>query len=619
MYHVIWCLLIAFFLGPLADAQSVVQTTLLLEKKSKLEQLITERMENAIAVSLERGAFEVNVSVSLVEHRIPKKINKEGQDSVGRKDEILPEDLTMGLLNAEDLLKSYQAELEALKQAKASAERNVREDLFDIKEVNITVGLTDLLDDTYAKVFQTWLSKRVSQEFGRVGTAKVGKIKVKPKPKEEKIVEPKTWIEHARDFQSLLGSIILGLGILFGVLIYRLMRAKLTDEQRNYQLQMNGNQKFEGQLSERGHQESTEKKSEVALLSDLKNVKELMAKIVTLISKSDMNINAIIETWLDNGGDGLEKSACVLDTLLAASSMSQSEDDYIERLKGISIPDNFKSQLARTLMKMKETEMNKKIHFLESAYWDLLSFQTLGSKYLKTPFSYANAVEPDRIRDALLNQPLKVRAMALLSMPQSVLSMVLEKFTPEQRKEIFAGTLDVTKFDKKEIETISEAIKFQLQNSYQVPDVVVGLKLVPSLLAALKPLEEVRFLHQFAKNKANEIGEIRQSWATLTFFDEWNLESQKFFLGSCSTEDVECLAVVLDWARESILSAVSPRVREMVSDGLNSSTRQYTDEELNAGMGRLRERLLDMITRKELHLKDLYSISPVTATGSLAA
>lgn len=600
--------ILAFCVGISAKAQNAE----LFEQKSRLEKLISERIRSTITTSLDKNSFEVSATVLLKEiKKAEPKANKEPMEETPDLTIKGPEDLQMGLLNADELIKTYQKEIRDLKLARdlakdlAANKKTDKEVFYEVKRVHVLVGLKEDLGKDYAKAFKTWLDERIASEFGKIGKASITTIYNRPEPTVSK--PQKTLTDYAKDFQFTISTLLAILGLISAVVLFKTLRSKDAEENKKLQLQMSQSGMLKS-LETDGLENSASKKTEVAMFADIKNMKDLTSKLTALISKSDLDLNKIVSTWLESNddGEGVLKTVCIFDALLSTNNQfrSNKDEDNIEFLRSIIIPEAFKLQVGETLFSMKDKPTEFKIKYMESAYWDLLSFQTIGDKFLRKPFSYAAAVDPIELRTALLNQPSNVRSITILSLPQSIKRRVISEFDTHEKKEILERTIEIPDFEKSELESISEALKFQLQSKEKKEEKVSGLQLLPALLETLNAYEEITFLSDLKRRRPVYFNSIKTNWPTLAFINEWRPEHLKKFLNTCDNEELEALLSTLPESKEVILGLVSNRVREILAD--STSSKRKSPKELISFLTSARQKLLDSLTKKELALNDLY-------------
>lgn len=577
----------------------------MIEHKTKLENLITDRMRTTISTTLEKSAFDVSVTVGLKEYKAPKEKPRKPEDINPGSPKL--EDLQMGLIDAEELIQSYQAQIEELR-LKREEYNKVKEDkpLFEATSVHVLVGLSEGIPEAYRTEFAAWLEKRVKADFGKIGTSAVGVIKqrVEPTP------EPKSSLDYVRDFQPLIGVVLSILGLLLAALLIRSFKiTNSAEEQRQMQLTMQ-QAGGSGKLDEIKELVINQKKSDVSLAASLKALQEISAKIVALATQSDLDLNMVIDTWLDTGG--FQKVACVLDAILGST---HGTPQWSEVVGNLSIPEGYKVSLVETFKNMKDADITTKVSVLDSAYWDLMTFQTIGEKFLKTPFNYAASIDPRKLKDAIVVQPAKVRSVAVLSLPSPVQANLIAQMDSTQKLEILEGSLGLADIERQEIESISDALKFQINNKRNQKESVSSFDLLPSLLSTFSPREETVYLADLWKRRSGDVHKLKFVWPTLAFIEQWKPEYQAKLLSTCTNEELEGLMATLPQAQTSILNAVTPRVREILNDSLPLLAKLSPDD-LNKRLTTVRSKFLSQLKADNVKLEELYATERVVSSAA---
>ncbi|MCB0370325.1 MAG: hypothetical protein KDD45_13095, partial [Bdellovibrionales bacterium] len=155
--------------------------------QTKIESWITERMKRVVSTTLEEKAYKISTQVQV------RKKKLEGKTSE------LPFDMQLGWLDNEEFSSNRpQFELPSLTDSPLEN--------FEITSIEISLGLSEKLDVEYVKKMESWLNKRVRNDFGPKAKAKVSTIGSLP---EEKTVEAKKetkkWEDYLKDYQYLLG------------------------------------------------------------------------------------------------------------------------------------------------------------------------------------------------------------------------------------------------------------------------------------------------------------------------------------------------------------------------------------------------------------------------------
>lgn len=565
--------LMSFFLvtahagGAFAQARPTSQT---LEIKAKLEKDIQGSLENIIGTQLDKSSFTVGVNVRLSErgpNRPPPPKSSPSDRPLG---------LELGSMNVEELVRSYEKELEELRATKKDlAEREENAIKFNVDKISIDVGIDEGYPEDYQKKFETWLKSRVRRDYGAIASAALGKIN-KVEPKEAKS-PPKTPLGHIKDLQQLIGMLVLGLLLLLG--LWALGRAVLSAfrAQRELSLQSASPLALDVNSPERAVSDPPP----LSLPLDepgqkVKEIESLVTKVAFVCMELQARLNELVRVWIDSGEDGYIKIALLVDAMMTAREKMLSQAGAMPLLQ-IPIDEDIASSreehLAEAYRRVIQMTHEERSPILEKIYWDLIAVRTLGLQSLRRPFDYLTGIETEKIQTLLQQQKQESRALALLYMNESTRFELFDKAGNEDKEKMIREVLVHSQITQQEIWDSDTAVKVTIMNSAE-PNQSKMVNLFPrtlDVLSVLNSLDEIRILRRVTPSLPDQGHDLKVQYPSLAFIDEWRSEYLSKLVGIATADEITSLIRVLPETKNQILSLCSEKVKVIVEDDLKMS------------------------------------------------
>lgn len=591
-----------------ALAQSKDRSSSLIESKARLEDLITQRLKSTIATTLAKDAFDVSVQVEMVEIPPRKPETKSAASSRGMQVET-PLDFTVGLVDAEALIRKYEDDLRDARDREfmllQKSNREIKPE-FVVKSVSVLVGLKPSLGEEYAKELEGWLKRRLTPDFGTTATATVNLLKNAPE-----IETPKTVLDTVSKVQSLLGLGFLALAALLSVLLMKFLPSKDASEYRKFgaqlQQQMRLQQEDRRSLKELEQEPEKPKLEEPKGLSghELEMIRELQGKIIWSFSENMARVGDVLQEWLESGERGLFKSACLIDVMISAKGRSgnPSLDGNVEWAR--IFPPDFQRRMKDTFDGMSKLAALERIQLLEEVYWDFVSIKTLGPSALNQPFQYVHDIPAREVKNLLADQQPRLRALVVLHMSDENREDYLKQIPFEGKREIVEETLQMEKVLSTDIEAASETLKFAMKQTQEDTRTVSLKSMAPKLLGSMTAVDEIRLLKELEAKVSDGALSIKRTFPSLAFVGEWPDHLLKMVFSSALNDEVMAFLRLMPESKERVLSLCPPRVREIVESDISKDDLMSLEAK-EKNLSALKVRLLRVVNREGVNLEEIF-------------
>jgi hypothetical protein len=580
-----------FFLMPLmslnAHAASTAMSAEALGAKAFLEDVLARRFAQELATKLDRTAFTVGAQLDLTE--LPKKVPT--LDSLNQPPEPIS-DLMLGTLDPEELLKKYAGQ-----DIKTSAEGFLRN--YRIKTVNMAVGLKEDVEPEFKAEIETWLTARVTSEFGKTGKGVVAFIKSIPVKKE--VTPPKDLLGWLSEFQSLAGQIVMAFALLFGVLMWKVLTSKTSAQSSNTgdtgpTINVGG-ASGEAAAERKAADAERKEQEEEERLSASRDIAGLSERLNALIPRLSKDFEAIMRAWCQSGDEGKFKLACF------AEAVGQG-------LGKLPIPVDALPEISKVFARMSDVKLTEKRDALQKAYWDMLSVMNLGVETLTQPFGYLGGVNTGVLNQVLMDQNPKMKTIVSLFLPNDLRSRYLKSLSSDAKKELLESAARMSEIEASELKSMDSALAVKLKpqgNTETVPlDMTLG-----KLVSALSPMEEVTLLAQM---QGPAIDSFKRSTPSIAFLGEWAEDKLKMLMSRVTPDELMALARVRPDLQERLVSLSPPLTAEMVGDELRMPDRT-DDKTKNEWLTSLSKRINEMVSFQEVSLDTMF---PAPSKGPTA-
>lgn len=595
-----------------------VRSTNLLEAKVRLEELVSSRLRSTIATTLDKKAFDVSVQVSLIEIAKSKEIDKTVKRSAAGAE--TPLDLTVGLVDADAIIRKYEEEVQVLKEKQSLIVQTAAQNLnpeFAIQSIRIFIGLDQALGEEYSKEMQKWAKDRFTPEFGAALKIDVSLIKSAPDKKEN----PKTLFDILSSLQSLFGYLILALSLIVGILLMKIMGSKDAKEQRELAVQMQQDMKLKHEtfplLPTADSLEKEEPKNLIPTVNPFEQIKDLQSKIIWSCSLNLNELTKVFHGWLEAGEEGCYKTAALIDVLISYGGQNGVAPQDFHLQWENAIPQSFKKKMREIFESMSSLESDRKIALLEEIYWDLVSLKTLGVGSLSQPFQFVSGIPTLDVKNLLTQQNPRMRTLVVLHMSDDSRLQYLKTMNFENKKELIEQSLQMETVLSTDIEAASETLKFEVKRSVDTGGTVSMKSMLPKLLKSFSIVDEMKLLKEITQKVSDNGLSIKQSFPSLAFIHQWPEDKAKAILSQASGDEVLAFLRLMPEISEQILPLCASRVQTIVSEDLARED-QTSLEQKEKHLSSLKLRMLQLINKENIQLDVIFaSVSP--SNGGLRA
>jgi len=413
--------------------------------------------------------------------------------------------------------------------------------------------------------------------------------------------------------------------LILAVFLAKAVGLKDAQEMRKFQAQLQQNQQMKLNqensplLEDSKDQRDAQAPPERNLEFEFDMIRDLHAKIVWSSSENLQRLNDVMQGWLESGDRGLFKAACLMDVLISFGGRSEKQN----RLPfewSMTVPATFQKKMRDVFLKMTTLENPEKIKILDEVYWDLVTLKVLGERNLKQPFQYISAIPVSEMKTLLDQQNPRMRTLVVLHMPEDVRDDYMKTLPLPAKKEIFEQTIQMEKVLATDIETASEALKFEVKRGSKETDAQsVSLRsMAPKLLESMSVRDEISLLKEISRSLSDGGLSLKRNFPSLAFINEWPDAKAKMVFMSASMDEVLTLLRMMPEVREKILPLCAPRVREIVSEDLKKED-QASPEAKEKSLASLKLRLLQVINQENIHLEEIFPDGSSFAGGHRAA
>lgn len=556
--------------------------------KALLEDLISRRYSQDLSTLVDRQAFSIGTNLDLI-YTAPKDTPTDKP-----KEEEPMHDLMLGVLDPEELLKKFTPP-----DQKQNSHGFLNS--YQIKTVNMSVGLRDGLGDSTKGEIEKWLKDRLNKEFGKVGQGTVALIKlpeIKELPSKPK-AKPKDLLEFLDQFQALSGQIVLGLAILLATLLWKILGASKSTANVN----MNGTSQVSGQLQGGGgggpseiknsipEGESEVQKHQRQVLLE-QEVESISNRIAALLPRVSQDLENIIRSWCQMGEEGKFRLACFAEVV--------GKD-----IGKLPIPIDALSDITKVFARMSQIDTNEKKLALQKAYWDFLAVVNLGTESLNQPFAYLGNMNLGLVNQVLMEENPKMQTLVSLFMPENLRIKYIRNLTKDVKVNLLREAVQLNEIAATELKSLDGSLAGRLKPS-NTKDVVSLEKTFNRIASALSPSEEVTILHELSSSIPLE---YKKSNPSLAFLGEWPEDKLGLFLSSVMANELTAFLRLRGDLQDKLIRLAPPMTAEMVSDELSRPSNE-SEKDRDHWIHELHERLKNWIDGGTLSLEEIFKESP---------
>lgn len=604
----IFFLILAFGVSmPGAFAQKKDRSSSLLEYKARLEELITQRLSSTIATTLQKDDFNVSVQVDLIAVSSNKSLSKSEMNRASGLGK--PLDLSVGLVDAEALIRKYESDLREARERQIILAQQAASEIkpeFNVKSIQVFLGLKSSLGEDYAKELENWVKQRLTPDFGSTVSVTASLLKSAPSAP----AEPTSFFDLLNKIQSLLGFFVLAFAGLVAVLLMKFISSKDASENRKLTAQLHQNVRL--QQEEKAALPVPDKEEQVKLPEpaamsgrDLEAIRELKGQIVLSLSENNTRLNEVLQGWFENGEKGLYKAACLMDVMVSAKRLLSEMNLGLHIDWSHAVPPNFQRRMAEIFSNMSSLGPSDRIQILEEVYWDFISLKALGPFALSQPFQFVEAMPVNEVKNLLADQQPRLRTLAVLHMNDETREDYMKRLPYESKREIFEETFQMEKILSTDIEAASETLKFAIKQKQDDTKTVSLKSMAPKLLNALSALDEIRLLRELSSKLSDGAVSIKRTVPALAYLGEWPDHLLKRIFSTAVSDEVMAFLRVVPESKERLLPLCPPRVQEIVGGDLMKPD-QTTEEMKERHLSALKLRLIQTVNREGINLEEIF-------------
>lgn len=585
-----------FFSTQLTQAQKSALISLkpeAISAKALVEEMLIKRYSQELSSIIEKENFNLAVKLDLTE--IPQKTIDPTSPPVVKEEPL--SDLMLGRIDPENLLKKMNIS----NQQTVAIETFLKN--YRIKAVLVSVGLSETLGKDIETEVTQWLDSRMKEEFGSIGKSKVSTLKIATIKPSENHSAPKNFLDWLEKFQSLFSQIIIVIGILFAVIVWKLMNKPFSISTSG-DLTTSSNIKADSKNANTGDglansagtgsgaasgPASGPASKETSTITQEHDLIRINNQILEIVPKITNDLEAIIRSWCQSGESGYLKLACF------AEAIGQ-------KYGKLPIPVDAMAEVSKVFTKMIDFAPIKKIENLQKAYWDILAVLNLGSDTLERPFGYISGMHMPMMQEILINQNLKMQTLASLFMTADQRKVYLKSLPEKSKIDLIKSAADLTEVSLSEFKTMDSTLKGEFKPKTDGHKVPFDMSL-NKIAESLSYTDQIIYL---PKIESSSLFAFKQSFATVAFLHEYPIEKLKMLLSRATADEICSYLSLKSEMTDVFINNCPPFTAEVVRDELSNKTQKMNPEEVENKLTVLSERLFDLIQSKQLQLSDVF-------------
>lgn len=533
--------------GPLKRAD-------LITVKASLEDILVRRYTQELSSLVEYEQFYIGANFDLARVQNKKNLNTGDSDY---------NDLDLTYLNADELFESY-----AFTDASGS---NPLEN-YTIKKVQVNVGLKPVLGDKTKKMVEEWLAKRVEQEFGSAGSIKVDYI-------QNQETSRGLMMRWLKDLQGLVGSLILALAILLGVVLWKLLsgskeKDSLPATAPNVSIQS------ESQINGLDQMNSLSPSGEEVFVK----AQAVTNKIKDLTEKITDDVDELIKEWCAKGEPGLYRLASFAEIATPI-------------LGTLSIPNEHKKKMGDIFSDMNSLKEDERLDILNKTYWDLVASLNLGVETIREPFSFVYNSNIDTLNKALVGDNLESQTVFTLYMPDSMRKVYLEELAEDKRLDLLKSAAHLSSISEENLKSIESHYAPYFEESVDESSVSMSL----TFTKLVESLSWIDACHALPEIEGPVARQFKRSTPHVAYIKDWSEEDFRVVCKSASNESLLAYIVTLPEMKDKILSLVSPRAQNILEDDLEQAD-SLDKKQIEESLGKLNRKIESLVKQGTVDL-----------------
>lgn len=507
-----------------------------------LEEVLNRRFTQNLSTLVEKQSFYVSTQVQLAGF-------DDDPDNAPAIDEK-PSDLTLGYLDAEQLVKKYGLENEKAQFGSLLANKK-------IKSLMINVGLSENLGANVKQEVESWMQAKLSAEFGNKAKLEVAFIKM---PIANSETKAKPWWDWLAQFQQLAGVLVLALTGVIGILVWRMTTSKSTVDNQGTgsTAQFNLNSKNETAPPPEASASRSTGQAET-LEETRKYLEEIFLysqKINLILPKVQNDFDTLLQTWCAAGNDGYQKVVCFAEVV----------GKDIGRLP---IPADATQEVAAAFSRMYDLPLKIKQSIVEKIYWDLITIINLGMDSLAQPFGYLAGSDPSMINQMLIEENPKMKTMVSIYAPDDVRQKMFAPLDDGQKLEILKNASELSSITQSELKSLNKAFQNKMKVTDGQDNIQLGTAL-DKIVSALTKIDELLLLPQL---QGYGIQMYKRKNVSVAFLHEWPDNKLGLLMSQLKTDHILTYLRLKPDMKDRILSLCQPRAAAVIGDEIGREDR----------------------------------------------
>ena len=555
--RIIFCLLLTLLLAPQLHAQATKETEAAkisplkradaLSVKANLENMLVRRYTQELSAFVSSDAFKVGARFELKVVDNPEANIPTDMSTLGYSD------LDLGYLDADELLDAYSLnELSGVNPLEKYA----------IESVDIQVGLQPNMSEDVKSSVEEWIQARVSEEFGAAGKSRVQFIQ-NPELSGETTAP---FMEMIKEMQGLVGNLILGLCLLFGVILWKILSGKNSDAgaanagaSPSVSIQSKTEAAITGGVGGLNSEEAAAlEQSYNEQIDQLSNqIKDLAPKIVD-------HVEGLISEWCEKGEEGLNQLACFAE--ISGSVLGS-----------MPIPEEHKKKMGGVFSQMHIMSSERRYNIVNKVYWDMVASLNLGAESLHRPFSFISNSGLGKVNQVLLGNDIDTQTVVTMYMPDSMRKSYFKELGQDQKVNLLKSAAQLSAINENELKGIEDQIAPYFGDKETEESSVSMALTLTKLIDAMSLTDACKILPSI---DGPVIAQFKQTEPHIAFLPEWSKESLSLLARQVSNEQLLSYLRVVPDMKHYFLEYVSPRVSQILKDDLEQpDTMQEAEKE----------------------------------------
>jgi len=542
----VFCLLLTLFFVSGAQAQEEKKTETpeavsplkradALSVRSNLENMLVRRYTQELSAFVSSDAFKVGARFEL------KVVEKATESDSIDMSSLGYSDLDLGYLDPDELLDAYSLnDLSGINPLEKYA----------IKSVDIQVGLEPNMTEEVKTSVEKWVTARVQEEFGTAGKAKVQFIQ-NPELSGQ---TSSPFMKMIKEMQGLVGNIILGLCILFGILLWKVLAGKSSDAAAagagaapSVSIQSKTEAAITGGVGGVNPEESA------ALEQSYKDqIDQLSLQIKDLSPKIVDHVESLIHEWCEKGEEGLNQLACFAE--ISGSVLGS-----------MPIPEEQKKKMGAVFSQMHMMDSERRFNIVNKVYWDMVASLNLGAEALHRPFSFINNSGLGKVNKVLLGNDIDTQTVVTMYMPETMRKSYFKELGQDQKIDLLKSAAQLSAISEDQLKGIEDQIAPYFSDKETEESSVSMSLTLTKLIDAMPLLDACKLLPSV---EGPVIEQFKQAEPHIAFLPEWNKESLSLLARQVSNEQLLAYLRVVPDMKHYFLEYVSPRVSQILKDDL---------------------------------------------------